>query len=137
MGDVFPPTLVRNYMHRDQSCSLPNVPVTEADMKAKIAALVVALATVAPAAWAAEEEDPVGDLAQITGLSERKVQMIVGNRSSFAEYPYTYQRSLEKFVDAVGEVRYQMLIGGQPIELQDDQGRNVVFQIRQSKLVKL
>jgi len=106
-------------------------------MKAKIAALVVALATVAPAAWAAEEEDPVGDLAQITGLSERKVQMIVGNRSSFAEYPYTYQRSLEKFVDAVGEVRYQMLISGQPIELQDDQGRNVVFQIRESKLVEL
>ena len=104
-------------------------------MKAKIAALVVALAAVAPSAWA--QEDPVGDLAQITGLSERKVQMIVGNRSSFAEYPYTYQRSLEKFVDAVGEVRYQMLISGQPVELQDDQGRKIVFQIRDSKLVTL
>ena len=104
-------------------------------MKAKIAALVVALAAVAPSAWA--QEDPVGDLTQITGLSERKVQMIVGNRSSFAEYPYTYQRSLEKFVDAVGEVRYQMLISGQPVELQDDQGRKIVFQIRDSKLVTL
>ena len=104
-------------------------------MKAKIAALVVALAAVAPSAWA--QEDPVGDLAQITGLSERKVQMIVGNRSSFAEYPYTYQRSLEKFVDAVGEVRYQMLISGQPVELQDEQGRKIVFQIRDSKLVTL
>lgn len=104
-------------------------------MKAKIAALVVALAAVAPSAWA--QEDPVGDLAQITGLSERKVQMIVGNRTSFAEYPYTYQRSLEKFVDAVGEVRYQMLISGQPVELQDDQGRTIVFQIRDSKLVTL
>lgn len=104
-------------------------------MKAKIAALVVALAAVAPSAWA--QEDPVGDLAQITGLSERKVQMIIGNRSSFAEYPYTYQRSLEKFVDAVGEVRYQMLISGQPVELQDEQGRKIVFQIRDSKLVAL
>lgn len=104
-------------------------------MKAKIAALVVALAAVAPSAWA--QEDPVGDLAQITGLSERKVQMIIGNRSSFAEYPYTYQRSLEKFVDAVGEVRYQMLISGQPVELQDEQGRKIVFQIRESKLVTL
>lgn len=104
-------------------------------MKAKIAALVVALAAVAPSAWA--QEDPVGDLAQITGLSERKVQMILGNRTSFAEYPYTYQRSLEKFVDAVGEVRYQMLISGQPVELQDDQGRKIVFQIRDSKLVTL
>lgn len=104
-------------------------------MKAKIAALVVALAAVAPSAWA--QEDPIGDLAQITGLSERKVQMIVGNRSSFAEYPYTYQRSLEKFVDAVGEVRYQMLISGQPVELQDEQGRKIVFQIRDSKLVTL
>ena len=83
-------------------------------MKAKIAALVVALAAVAPSAWA--QEDPVGDLAQITGLSERKIQMILGNRTSFAEYPYTYQRSLEKFVDAVGEVRYEMLISGQPVE---------------------
>ena len=106
-------------------------------MKAKIAALVVALAAVAPSAWAAEEEDPVGDLAQITGLSERKVQMIVGNRTSFAEYPYTYQRSLEKFVDAVGEVRYQMLISGQPVDFQDDQGRTITFQIRNSKLVVL
>lgn len=106
-------------------------------MKAKIAALVVALAAVAPSAWAAEAEDPVGDLAQITGLSERKVQMIVGNRSSFAEYPYTYQRSLEKFVDAVGEVRYQMLISGHPVELQDEQGRTITFQIRDSKLVTL
>ena len=104
-------------------------------MKAKIAALAVALAAIAPSAWA--QEDPVGDLAQITGLSERKVQMIIGNRSSFAEYPYTYQRSLEKFVDAVGEVRYQMLISGQPVELQDEQGRKIVFQIRDSKLVSL
>ena len=104
-------------------------------MKAKIAALVDALAAVAPSAWA--QEDPIGDLAQITGLSERKVQMILGNRTSFAEYPYTYQRSLEKFVDAVGEVRYQMLISGQPVELQDDQGRKIVFQIRDSKLVTL
>ena len=106
-------------------------------MKAKIAALVVALAAVAPSAWAAEEEDPVGDLAQITGLSERKVQMIVGNRTSFAEYPYTYQRPPEKLVDAVGEVRYQMLISGQPVDFQDDQGRTITFQIRNSKLVVL
>ena len=104
-------------------------------MKAKIACIALAMAVVAPT-WAAEQ-DPVSDLSQITGLSERKVQMIVGNRSSFAEYPYTYQRSLEKFVDAVGEVRYQMLISGQPIELQDEQGQKVVFQIRESKLVKL
>ena len=117
-------------MHRDQSCSLSRVGL-ERDARA------IALATVAPAAWAAEEEDPIGDLAQITGLSERKVQMIVGNRSSFAEYPYTYQRSLEKFVDAVGEVRYQMLISGHPVQLQDDQGRTITFQIRNSRLVAL
>jgi hypothetical protein len=104
-------------------------------MKAKIAALVVALATIAPSAFA--QENPVGDLAQITGLSERKVQMILGNRTSFAEYPYTYQRSLEKFVDAVGEVRYEHLISGDPVELQDSQGRRIVFQIRDNKLVKL
>lgn len=105
-------------------------------MKAKIAFIALALAASMPA-WAEQSKDPIGDLAQVTGLSERKVQMIVGNRSSFAEYPYTYQRSLEKFVDAVGEVRYQMLISGHPVELQDEQGRTITFQIRDSKLVAL
>ncbi|MBF6022516.1 hypothetical protein [Lysobacter niastensis] len=104
-------------------------------MKAKIAVLVFALAAVAPSAWA--QEDPLGELSQITGLSERKVQMILGNRTSFAEYPYTYQRSLEKFVDAVGEVRYEQLMSGQPVELQSADGRRIVFQIRDRELTTL
>ena len=73
-------------------------------MKAKIAFIALALAASMPA-WAEQSKDPIGDLAQATGLSERKVQMIVGNRTAFAEYPYTYDRALKKFVGAIGEVR--------------------------------
>ena len=43
-------------------------------MKAKIAALVVALATVAPAAWAAEERTQAGDHAVSKGeLGDRQM----------------------------------------------------------------
>ncbi len=100
-------------------------------MKAKIACIALAMAVVAPA-WAAE--DPIGDLSDITGLSERKVQMILGVRSSFAEYPYTYQRSLEKFVSAVGKENYEDLMRGESIALRDRDGREVVIQIHRDDL---
>lgn len=83
-------------------------------MKAKLAALVVAIAAVAPA-YAAD--NVVEQLAEDSGLSVRKVQMILGNRTAFAEYPYTYQRSLEKFQAAIGKDNYHRLMAGQPIKL--------------------
>lgn len=101
-------------------------------MKAKIACIALAMAVVAPT-WAAEQ-DPVSDLSQITGLSERKVQMVLGTRTSFAEYPYTYQRSLEKFVRAVGKENYENLMQGESIALRDRDGREVVIQIHRDDL---
>ena len=74
-------------------------------MKAKIAFIALAMAATMPA-WAA---DPVGDLSKVTGLSERKVQMLLGNRTAFAEYPYTYDRSLRKFVGTVGKDNYDVI----------------------------
>jgi hypothetical protein len=36
--------------------------------------------------------------------------MILGNRTSFAEYPYTYERSVAKLRKAIGEGRYDQLM---------------------------
>lgn len=95
-------------------------------MKGKLAFMVLALAATLPA-WAAE--DPIGDLSQITGLSERKVQMVLGTRTAFAEYVYTYDRSLRKFVGAVGKDNYERLMNGEAVALQDKQGRTYLVQI--------
>lgn len=85
-------------------------------MKAKIACMVIAIAAASPV-YAADSI--VEQLASDTGLSERKVQMILGNRTAFAEYPYTYQRALEKFQAAIGKDNYEQLMAGQPIRLRN------------------
>ncbi|WP_345294414.1 hypothetical protein [Luteimonas vadosa] len=77
-------------------------------MNAKSTLSILALFAIAPA-WAGGN-DPVAELAERSGLSERKVQMVIGNRTAYAEYRYTYQRSLEKFIAAVGHDEYQRLV---------------------------
>lgn len=77
-------------------------------MNIRLALLTAALMAVSAPALAAD--DPCKQLAQETGLSERKINMILGNRTSFAEYPYTYQRSVEKLREAIGEGRYDHLM---------------------------
>ena len=98
-------------------------------MKAKLAFIALAMA-VAPA-WAA---DPVGDLSKVTGLSERKVTMLVGNRTAFAEYPYTYDRAYKKFVAAVGKDNYERLMEGEAIALRDAQGNEYLVQLDRETL---
>ena len=100
-------------------------------MKAKIAFIALAMTVTAPA-WAA---DPVGDLSKITGLTERKVSMIVGNRTAFAEYPYTYDRALDKFVSAVGKDNYNRLMEGEAVALRDSKGNEYIVQIDRKALM--
>jgi hypothetical protein len=83
-------------------------------MNAKIAGMVIALAAMAPVQAA---ENDIERLAEYSGLTVRKVQMILGTRTAFAEYPYTYQRSLEKFRKALGTKNYELLMAGQPVKL--------------------
>lgn len=83
-------------------------------MKNKLAGLLLAIAAIGPA-YAGNND--IEQLAEFTGLSERKVQMILGCRTCYAGYAYTYHRSLKKFQDALGEQRYQQLMSGQPIML--------------------
>lgn len=83
-------------------------------MKVRLALLVTLMAVAAPA-WAAE--DPIGELSRQTGVSERHVRMLLGVRTPYAEYPYTYARELRKFKAGIGEANYQRLMSGQPILL--------------------
>ncbi|MCH6482297.1 hypothetical protein MMG85_01760 [Pseudoxanthomonas sp. LH2527] len=89
-------------------------------------ALVVALLA---APFSAQAGDTIRQLSEHTGLSERKVQMILGNRTSFAEYPYTYQRSAEQFRHALGEENYQRLMNGQAVVLQDAPGKDEAIRV--------
>jgi hypothetical protein len=95
----------------------------EQTMKTRIAVMVLAMAAMLPA-YAGSKD--IQNLAAYTGMSVRKVQMIVGTRTAFAEYPYTYQRYKARFVKALGEENYQRLMSGQPVRL--DNG--VVVQLR-------
>ena len=78
-------------------------------MNVRLTCLAAALMAVSAPALAGGD-DPVKQLAQEAGLSERKVNMILGNRTSFAEYRYTYDRSVKKLHDAIGEGRYDRLM---------------------------
>lgn len=83
-------------------------------MKTRTALIVLAMAAATPA-YAA---DMVEVLAEETGLSERQVQMIVGNRTPFIEHRYNYSRSLKQFKRALGEELAQQLIAGETVVLE-------------------
>lgn len=100
-------------------------------MKTKLALIVMAAAFAAPA-WAGD--DPVGDLAEISNLSKRKVQMLIGNRTAFAEYRYTYDRSLERLVSVIGEANYERLMDGEAVVVRDREGRQLALQLRGGEL---
>lgn len=86
-------------------------------MNARTALFVVAMAAAAPV----YANEVVSTLSQETGLSERKVQMIIGNRTAFAEYTRSYDRSLVQFKRELGNERYQRLMAGKPIQIGDRQ----------------
>lgn len=104
-------------------------------MTARTAILAAALASVASlpayagnpagASNPGRKINPIQELADYTGLTKRKVNMILGCRTCFAEYRYTYDRSLEQFKSALGDERYERLMAGQPVALDDQRGNRV------------
>jgi len=76
-------------------------------MKLRLACLAVALMAVSAPSMAG---DNTKQLAQETGLTERQVQMVLGNRTPFAEYRTSYQASVSKMQAAVGKARYEQMI---------------------------
>ena len=99
-------------------------------MKTKLALIVLAASFAAPA-WA---DGPIDDLAEVSGLSNRKVQMLIGNRTAFAEYRYSYDRSLEKLVAAIGTDNYERLMDGERVVIRDAEGRQLAVQLRSGEL---
>ncbi|GAB3342443.1 hypothetical protein [Marilutibacter aestuarii] len=95
-------------------------------MNGKITLFVLASFAAMPALAG---NDPVGDLSDVTGLSERKVQMVLGNRTAFAEYRYTYDRALARFTRAVGKDAHERLMRGESVALRDAEGREIVVQL--------
>jgi len=76
-------------------------------MKIRLACLAVALMAVSAPSMAA---DNCEQLAQETGLTERQVQMILGNRTPFHEYRTSYNSSVRKMQNAIGRARYDQMI---------------------------
>ena len=89
-------------------------------MKTRTALLALALAIAAPAFAG---ENVVEQLSNETGISERKIQMLIGNRTPFAEYTYTYDRYMVKFQRALGKERAARFLAGETITL--DNGTQV------------
>lgn len=76
-------------------------------MKIRLACLAVALMAVSAPSMAS---DNTQQLAQETGLTVRQVQMVLGNRTPFAEYRTSYQASVRKMQAAIGRARYEQMI---------------------------
>ena len=89
-----------------------------------LAALPLA-ATAAPPGHATD----IDDLADITGLTPRLVQMVVGNPTAYAEYLTQYDFARHRMQQVLGSQRFEELIAGRPIRLDD--GRRVAIEVAQ------
>ena len=83
------------------------------------------LAPVPISGHAAIQEITVKELADYTGLSERKVAMVVGARTPYAEYRTSFNRVERQFKRALGEERYNDLMAGRRIQLDDQQASSL------------
>ena len=71
------------------------------------------------------EQPTVKQLAAETGLTENRVRMVVGPHSGYAEYRVTFNRSQRQFRNALGEERYNDLMAGRRIQLDDQQASSL------------
>lgn len=71
-------------------------------------ALVLALSGFAPLATAGGN-GLVDELARISDLSPRQVQMVLGVRTAHAAYLTSYERVKRQLIRAIGNERYQQL----------------------------
>ncbi len=63
----------------------------------------------ASTAMAQEGANTMDLLAQASGLTSRQVQMVLGNRSTYAEYRISYDRVERQFREAVGPEIFRSL----------------------------
>lgn len=91
-------------------------------MKTKHALLLALLCAAPSLAAAAAPQANLADLAQVTGLTERQVQMVVGAHTAYAEYLTQYDYARRQFIRALGSDRYVELMAGNDIVL--DNGKH-------------
>jgi hypothetical protein len=90
-------------------------------MKTKQMFCLLLLGTAPALAGAGAPVAQISDLAQMTGLSERQVQMVVGAHTAYAEYLTQYDSSRRRFIKALGTERYEDLMAGREIVLDNGQ----------------
>lgn len=61
----------------------------------------------------AQAGDSIKQLAEYAGMSERKVQMVIGPRTAFPEYRASYQRAAAQFRVAVGDENFRRAMKGE------------------------
>ncbi len=90
-------------------------------MNRKLTMCLLLIATSPGAAFAVAPVAKLSDLATVTGLTERQVQMVVGAHTAYPEYLTSYDWARRKFVHALGEQRYNDLMAGREIVLDNGQ----------------
>lgn len=105
-------------------------------MTIRRALFAILLALAASPVWA--EDNPCKILAEETGMSERKVRMLLGTPTAYAEYPYTYARYLRRFRAAVGEYRYDQMMNHDRLVMAtpDDKARMFLAAIYEDRNAK-
>jgi hypothetical protein len=94
-------------------------------MNRTITTCVLLLSTIPGLAVAATPAQQINDLARETGLTERQVQMVFGGHTAYAEYLTTYDWARHRVIRALGNERYNDLMAGREIVL--DNGRRVAL----------
>jgi hypothetical protein len=85
-------------------------------MKHKFEICVLALA-LAPGLAFAGSPLQIRDLAAATGLNERDVQMVLGAHTAYPQYLTKYDWARRRFVSVLGQDRYEDLMAGREITL--------------------
>ena len=93
-----------------------------------ISALLAASPLVAVASPSGDAAN-LDDLATLTGLSTRQVQMVVGNPTAYAEYLTQYDWARHRMQSVLGAQRLEDLVAGRAIRLDD--GRMVAIELAQ------
>lgn len=78
---------------------------------------IILVALFAAAAPAIAGDSVIKLLAQESGLSERKVAMVLGARSAYGEYRYTYHRARGQLERTIGRDAVERLARGERVVL--------------------
>ena len=98
-------------------------------MKRMISLVLLAALPLAAPVFAADTTASIEDVAQLTGLNPRLVQMVVGNPTAYAEYLTQYDWARHRMQKVLGAERLDDLIAGRAVRLDD--GRIVAIEVAQ------